>query len=557
MYKFNTISKRRGFSSHFNQSGILTSSLSFPKFFLFLFFFTASVSSFGRATMFWDGSTGNWNDASKWSGGVVPGQGDVASIQGGTCTIQLSTSTPNLKKVSIKNSNTKLIVNGTLNTFEFGSVTIGIKMESGALIENNGTINISSEKDGLHMIGENTSFTNNGLLDIKDTNKRGIYMASGGPVFTNNAGKTVKIGSLAAVANEGIRIRNDAIFNNFGIVQIINVGINNKLKLENYAKFNNESGSILEVFGDGNIKLTGNDVTFKCEGTIEPGGIGTIGTLTIDSDVDFSKVTVNAEIAASGSVDQIIVGGSGATLGGTSVLNVITTNSYQIMVGDEFSILTATNLGTFATENLSGCCAWAVEYVPALKITALTALPVELISFRGNLQDENTLLSWETASELNNSGFEIERSLEGEKWEMIGFVSGNLTTNNINSYHFRDMSPASGINYYRLKQIDLNGAFEYSNTIVLEVENKNQHEILVYPSPASEQINIHSSIFTAQKTNLKIVNSVGQIILEELIPANEDRIIKTIDISKYEKGIYFVIVSNGRKYFSSNFIVVH
>ena len=196
-------------------------------------------------------------------------------------------------------------------------------------------------------------------------------------------------------------------------------------------------------------------------------------------------------------------------------------------------------------------------FITFLKITALTALPVELISFRGNLQDENTLLSWETASELNNSGFEIERSLEGEKWEMIGFVSGNLTTNNINSYHFRDMSPASGINYYRLKQIDLNGAFEYSNTIVLEVENKNQHEILVYPSPASEQINIHSSIFTAQKTNLKIVNSVGQIILEELIPANEDRIIKTIDISKYEKGIYFVIVSNGRKYFSSNFIVVH
>jgi hypothetical protein len=426
----------------------------------------------------------------------------------------------------------------------------------GSILENNGTINISSDKEGLKM-EDNTSFTNNGLLDIKDTDNKGISMDKHGSVFTNNATKIVKIGSSAAVKDEGIKLKKDAIFNNFGIVQIINATKNDKLKLENDAKFNNESGSILEVFGDGKIKLTGNNVTFKCEGTIEPGGIGTIGTLTIDSDVDFSKVTVNAEIAASGSVDKIIISGNGtATLGGTSILNITTTNSYQIMAGDEFPILTATNSGTFATENLPNCCAWAVEYVPELKITALTALPVELISFRGNLQDENILLSWKTASELNNSGFEIERSLEGENWKMIGFIPSNLTTNNISFYHFRDTSPAFGINYYRLRQIDLDGAFEYSNTIALKVENKDQHKVLVYPSPASEKINIHSNIFTAQKTNLKIVNSVGQVILEELIPADEDRIIKTIDISKYEQGIYFVIVSNGRESFSSNFIVV-
>lgn len=553
------------------------------KFFLLIFLISISSSSFG-AKKTWNASSGNWFVATNWVGGVVPVSGDdVEILNGGTCTIPNTGITPVIKKLKIENANSKLIVKGTLNISgnsegifiksegflrNVGTTNVtatskeGIKIESEGQFTNKGTLNITSEKEGIKMKDDDTFFINDGLIDIKDTNNKGISMDNGASTFTNNAGKTIKIGSTAAVKDEGIKLKSDAVFNNFGNIQIINATKDDKLKLENNAKFNNESGAVLEVSGNGTVKLMGSGVTFKCEGIFEPGGAGDIGILTISTSVDLSKATINTEVAGTNSADQVIVNGT-TTLGGTSTLNVSTINSYQISVGDQYNLLNSntSTSGTFATENLPGCCAWTLEYLGSnqeiLTITALTALPVELMAFRGNLQNENTFLSWETASEINNAGFEIEHSSDGDKWEIIGFVNGNLTTNNVNYYHFRDLHPSSGLNYYRLKQMDLDGGFEYSNTIVVELKNKTNPEILVYPSPASEKINIHSSIFDSQRTDLKIVNSVGQVILSELIPSSEDRTTKVIDISTYEKGIYFVIISNGTESYSSNFVVIY
>jgi hypothetical protein len=100
--------------------------------------------------------------------------------------------------------------------------------------------------------------------------------------------------------------------------------------------------------------------------------------------------------------------------------------------------------------------------------TAPAPLPVTLTSFTGKLVNKQTELRWATASEKNNAEFLVERSLDGRKFETLGTVKGNGTTNVAQYYAFTDAKPAQGTNYYRLKQIDFEGASEYSKIVAVK-----------------------------------------------------------------------------------------
>ncbi len=95
-------------------------------------------------------------------------------------------------------------------------------------------------------------------------------------------------------------------------------------------------------------------------------------------------------------------------------------------------------------------------------------LPVTFISFNGVLQNNSVILNWSTATEINSKGFEVEKSFNGAGFTDIGFVKGAGNSFNINNYSYTDVKLASGSNYYRLKQIDLDGRFQYSSVIRLD-----------------------------------------------------------------------------------------
>ena len=99
-------------------------------------------------------------------------------------------------------------------------------------------------------------------------------------------------------------------------------------------------------------------------------------------------------------------------------------------------------------------------------------LPVELTSFAAKVSGNKVLLNWETATEVNNYGFEVERaSLSASPlrvWEKIGFVNGNGNSNSSKSYYFIDANVTQGKYSYRLKQIDNDGQFEYSKVIEVD-----------------------------------------------------------------------------------------
>jgi hypothetical protein len=136
-----------------------------------------------------------------------------------------------------------------------------------------------------------------------------------------------------------------------------------------------------------------------------------------------------------------------------------------------------------------------------------TPLPVTWYYFNGYYADGKAFVEWRTASEINNSGFEVERSHDGTTFTKIGWVEGHGTTNEEQYYLFSDGQPQQGWNYYRLKQIDHDGKFEYSRLIPVYVDDLQQVEI--YPNPFRDHLFL-SRVNTDQLVEVTLTNILAQ-----------------------------------------------
>jgi hypothetical protein len=172
-------------------------------------------------------------------------------------------------------------------------------------------------------------------------------------------------------------------------------------------------------------------------------------------------------------------------------------------------------------------------------------LPVELIKFEAKVTPSNEVkLFWQTASELNNSGFEIHKSNNGKDWETIDFVVGQGTTLEVSNYQYEDQKPLIGTNYYRLKQVDFDGAFEYSKTIAVEY-NIEESNITIFPNPSNGVVNLQINNPSNQKMQIKILDNLGRIIRDSEIIEGEANWQQEMVIK--EKGIYTVAIQIGNE----------
>lgn len=172
-------------------------------------------------------------------------------------------------------------------------------------------------------------------------------------------------------------------------------------------------------------------------------------------------------------------------------------------------------------------------------------LPVELTSFNALVTLNSVKLKWETATEVNNYGFEIERceisDIRNEIWEKIGFVEGHGNSNSPKKYIFEDKTYAAGKVYkYRLKQIDFDGAFEHSDELVVETTVPEKAELAQnYPNPFNPSTTIKFSMPEADFAKLTVYNSIGQevsvLINENLEPGFYTYL---FDGSKLASGAY-------------------
>lgn len=138
-------------------------------------------------------------------------------------------------------------------------------------------------------------------------------------------------------------------------------------------------------------------------------------------------------------------------------------------------------------------------------------VPVELVSFVASVSGNNVTLNWTTATEVNNSGFEILRSTQENSWESIGYIQGYGTTTENHIYSFTDQGLAEGNYSYKLKQIDFNGSFEYSNIVNVDVANPINFGLYQnYPNPFNPTTSIKFSLPEASMVTLKVYNTLGE-----------------------------------------------
>jgi hypothetical protein len=153
---------------------------------------------------------------------------------------------------------------------------------------------------------------------------------------------------------------------------------------------------------------------------------------------------------------------------------------------------------------------WAEANRPYLTVTYSYVVPVELTSFTASLNKDNVELSWITSTETNNQGFEVQRSAGGE-FETIAFVDGHGTTTEIQAYSYSDKMLDAGSYSYRLKQIDFDGTFTYSNEINVEVEIPLEYTLEQnYPNPFNPSTTIKYSIAEDGLVNIAIFNMLGE-----------------------------------------------
>ena len=173
-------------------------------------------------------------------------------------------------------------------------------------------------------------------------------------------------------------------------------------------------------------------------------------------------------------------------------------------------------------------------------------IPVELTSFTAIFQRNNVILNWTTASEINNQGFEIQRLKDYKitglhNWEVIGFVEGNGTTTEVQSYSFTDKNLNAGTYLYRLKQIDFDGTNSYSNEIEVDINLPMEYVLEQnYPNPFNPSTVISYQLPVGEMVTLKVFDVLGNelaILVDEYKPAGSYEV--EFDASSFSSGVYF------------------
>lgn len=161
--------------------------------------------------------------------------------------------------------------------------------------------------------------------------------------------------------------------------------------------------------------------------------------------------------------------------------------------------------------------------------------PVLLSSFSVHKEAQTALLSWSTAEEVSSDRFEVEHSLNGKNWQMIGKVAARGNSNDKQWYSFTDVNPANGSNLYRLRMVDRDGTFDYSRVKSLEFDI--DIETALYPNPVAERLLLKTDDPT-KISRVELYNSMGVAVIQSDIVPNSG-----LDVKNLPAGLYVVKVT--------------
>lgn len=187
------------------------------------------------------------------------------------------------------------------------------------------------------------------------------------------------------------------------------------------------------------------------------------------------------------------------------------------------------------------------------------SLPVEYLRFDANRQNESVLIEWITVSEINNDYFLVQKSINGTEFETIGKIDGAGNSTDQLEYDFIDRQPFEGYNYYRLKQVDYDGKFKWSNVVAVKFENKNLG-LSIYPNPAQTIDDIYLDVYNLKSDMIRIlIMDAKGVLMDEMNNSITNRQLKmNLGVwtrSQYKSGYYFVRLIDGDKSILKSFLI--
>ena len=219
---------------------------------------------------------------------------------------------------------------------------------------------------------------------------------------------------------------------------------------------------------------------------------------------------------------------------------------------------TAWDYGAFAAATNVGGTRWTrnrtnqTAFSPFGVIDDVGTFPIELLNFNAHRTSvEKVQLDWATATETNNRGFEIQRKLDNETdFSTLGFVDGHGTTVEPHSYNYLDNNDFSGVSYYRLRQLDVDGTATFSNVSAVLGKGK-QEPIVVFPNPATDHTQVRfDAKFNNQKVDIALYDMSGKLVMNSFtqVIANQTLTIQGLDNLPVASYILYMIMQNGTIY---------
>lgn len=224
-----------------------------------------------------------------------------------------------------------------------------------------------------------------------------------------------------------------------------------------------------------------------------------------------------------------------------SKINIESGAMLNVLYGSEIcaDTINVSEGASYITQDTTGTCAQAV-----ITGEGTIILPVELIHFRAEVTGKEVNIVWTTATEKNNLGFEIERKIPGNDFQRVGYVEGNGTSLSVKEYYFKDIPPLGSNKYfYRLKQLDYDGSYNYSEEIELFIIPSEFKLHQNFPNPFNPVTSIRYDIPYESRVKIYLYNSLGElvkIITDNFQSAGYHEVI--FNAGDLSSGIYFYTI---------------
>jgi len=507
---------------------------------------------------------------------------NVGGILNNNGTLSINQAIPNVTQGNLDNRGTLNNNVGAVLNINQAGVLLNLHPNEG--LQNDGTVNILGGLYAAHFNNINGKLTNNGILNIDTV---GTLLNSGIGTFTNNTSGMIIIHQNGNLGNSGSSslinlglLTNNNILTIFTIATLTNNGtltnnwfIENQNKLINTGIFNNNSGfynntqdSLINSGTFNNNGTLDNDGIFINTGTISQNGIfsgeGTFGgnhfintgILTPGSSpgcMNFSsdftntgtlQIDINGATACT-QFDQLNITGA-ATAGGTLAVSF----SFVPTIGQSFQIV---NAGSFAGNFTT------ITSSPPLNISYLNGsilvnsiLPIKLGSLNIFMLQNDATIYWNATSAVNFSHFEIERSIDGGNFVSVGQKKATNEQGEI-KYNYTDVSVAVTYSiykyvYYRLKMVDMDGKFNYSEIVKISLDkNYTEFTLNVNPNPFTNKINLSLFSFKSGSLDVNIIDIQGRIVTRKMFTITSGFSTIIIDgLGQLFNGMYLLQLKN-------------